>query len=266
MSIVVSVKVRDGIVLGADSTTQIYLKDQQGRVGVAKTYSNAQKLFQISDLKMGVMAYGAGNIGNRSAQGWLRDFSDHVKSLPEKKTESVQKVTAQLLDFLGSEYNAAFNDVPKNKKPLIGAFVGGYSKGKAFPEEWEFQLPEKTEVKQVRPEEAFGASWRGISLPFSRLHMGFDPRIKARLKQLGVNDDIIAKALEGWQCRVAYDAMPVQDAINFAYYILRTTVAFNAFELGPPACGGPLDIAVILPDSGFKWVTERRLSIHEYQE
>lgn len=266
MSIIVSVKVRDGIILGADSTTQIYLKDQQGRVGVAKTYSNARKLFQIGDLKIGVMTYGAGNIGNRSAQGWLRDFSERVKCLPKEEKTSVQKVTVQLLDFLGTEYNTVFKDVPENEKPLIGIFVGGYSKDNAFPEEWEFQLPRKPKVKQVRPQETFGASWRGISLPFSRLHMGFDPRMKDRLKQLGVSEDIIAKALDGWQSSVAYDAMPVQDAINFAYYILRTTVSFNTFELGPPACGGPLDIAVILPDTGFNWVTERQLSIHEYQE
>ena len=58
MSIIVSVKVRDGIVLGADGMSQIYAQDNQGRTGVAQTYKNAKKLFEVSDVRMGIMAGG----------------------------------------------------------------------------------------------------------------------------------------------------------------------------------------------------------------
>jgi len=50
MSIIASVKVNDGIVLAADSTTQLHGVDAQGNVGVVKLYHNARKLFQLGEL------------------------------------------------------------------------------------------------------------------------------------------------------------------------------------------------------------------------
>lgn len=263
MSIVVSVKVRDGIVLGTDSMSQIYMKDDTGRVGVAQTYSNARKLFQVAGLNIGVMSYGAGNIGTRSVQGLLEDFNDVVGEEKEKsgKTPSVKNVTLRLLRFLQDIYNVQLSDVKEAEKPLVGIFLGGYSPHSAFPEEWEFQIPRKPKAVEVRPKESFGASWRGVSLPFTRLHMGFDPRARDKLKELGVDENIIKQAIEPLKSPIAYDAIPLQDAVNFAYHILRTTVDHTTFELGPPSCGGPLDIAIVTKLDGFNWVTERKLTI-----
>jgi hypothetical protein len=47
MSIVVSVKVHDGLVLGAESMTQLWGSDAQGNSGIVKTFEHAQKLFQL---------------------------------------------------------------------------------------------------------------------------------------------------------------------------------------------------------------------------
>ena len=109
MSIVVSVKVRDGIVLGTESMTQIYMRSPDGKMGVAQTYSNAKKLFRVAQLKIGIMTYGAGNVGTRSIQGLLEDFSENVdKNIKQGKAEaydSVEKVTIHLLKFLIKEYS-----------------------------------------------------------------------------------------------------------------------------------------------------------------
>lgn len=258
MSIAVSVKVRDGIVLGTDSMSQIYMKDPQGRIGVAQTYSNAHKLFQIA-LSIGVMTYGAGNIGKRSVQGLLEDFN---REASESTKANVQEVAKALLKFFKDIYEEQLTGVKKEERPLVGVFVGGYSHNSAFPEEWEFQIPQNPKATPVRPKESFGTSWRGVSLPFTRLHMGIDPRIHDRLKELGVDESILRQAREPFKTSVAYDAMPLQDAINFAHHILRTTVDHTTFEIGPPSCGGPLDIAVITRLDGFRWVTERKLTVH----
>jgi hypothetical protein len=58
-----------------------------------------------------------------------------------------------------------------------------------------------------------------------------------------------------------YDGMPVQDAINFAAYILRVTIGFTEFSVGPSACGGPIQLATILPDQGFRWIEEPDLRV-----
>ena len=63
MTIIASVKARDGIVLATDSMSQLIARNQAGQVGIVKTFCNARKLFRIKELQMGTMSYGLGNIG-----------------------------------------------------------------------------------------------------------------------------------------------------------------------------------------------------------
>ena len=68
--------------------------------------------------------------------------------------------------------------------------------------------------------------------------------------------------IENWRMPISYEGMPVQDAINFAVYIIETTIGAATFELGPaPSCGGLLQVAVILPDKGWQWVQQPELTI-----
>ena len=62
MSIVASVTVHDGIVIGADSMSQIMGRDSAGNVGFVQSYQHAQKLYQFSS-RIGVATWGAGNVG-----------------------------------------------------------------------------------------------------------------------------------------------------------------------------------------------------------
>ena len=52
-----------------------------------------------------------------------------------------------------------------------------------------------------------------------------------------------------------YDGMPVQDAINFVKFILKTTIDYVSFEIGPPSCSEPIQTSVI-NEEGFNWVME----------
>ena len=253
MTICASVKVRDGIVLGTDSMAQILGQDQHGNRALIKTYSNARKLFHIRKLHIGVMTYGIGNLGPRSIQGCVREFSSAYSGEPD--AESVVK---ELYEFFSKAYQDEFGDTPG--APL-GFFVAGVTSGQPFPEEWEFLLPRDREARQVRPPDQFGASWRGTDLPFTRLYKGFDPRTVEALKKLGVAEAVIDKAVKGFESTVVYDGMPLQDAINFVVFILQTTLRLAAFELGPASCGGPLQVATILPETGFEWVQEPTLAV-----
>ena len=63
MTIVVTVKINDGIVLAADSATTF--SDQQG--AVVKIYNNANKAFNlVKGLPIGGFTWGAGGIGSAS--------------------------------------------------------------------------------------------------------------------------------------------------------------------------------------------------------
>lgn len=259
MTIVVSVKVRDGLILGTDSMTQISAPTPQGgAITVLKSYSNARKLFQVRDAPIGVMTYGLGNIGNRSIEGLVLDFSRSAG------TGSVEESARGLFDHVKAQYDGVFGEVDPALRPVLGFYVAGYTAGEAFPEEFEFLLPRDAEPFRARDLEAFGASWRGVDSPFTRLYKGFDAYvIPHRLEEKGLAEEDIIAVLEpeGLETQVLFDGMPVQDAINFAVYILDTTIGWTTFQLGAPACGRPLQVATVLADTGFAWVEKPELTI-----
>lgn len=260
MTICASVKVRDGLVLGTDSMSQIYGQVQEnGPVEFLKSYSNANKLFKVKDVSVGVMSYGIGNIGNRSIQGLISDFN-----LPPESSKTVEEITSALSGYFKSAYDAEYSSLPMDQQPGLGFFVAGYSEGAPFPEEWEFVFPADAGPQPVRPRATFGSSWRGIDLPFTRLYMGYDPRLPQMLLDAGVDPaavDQMGPVVQQLQSSVVYDGMPVQDAVNFGAHILRTTISVATFEAGVPSCGGPLQMATILPDGRFEWVAKPELLI-----
>ena len=254
MSIVVSVKVYDGIVLGAYSQAQILGKDAQGNVGVIKTYSNARKLFQLGKFPMGVVVYGAANIEKRSIENLLHEFNEKIL----KKEQSVREATNQLFSFFSAKHQQAFGGSPPAEQPILGALVAGYSKEQDLPEEWEFMLPRDSQPKEVRPIDQFGASWRGITLPFNRLYLGLDHRIVDKLEKLGVSPEILSQIKGGIPTPIIFDSMPLQDALDFAKFIMNVTINIAKVEPGSESCGGPLDLAVIKHE-GFNWVEQKPL-------
>lgn len=62
---------------------------------------------------------------------------------------------------------------------------------------------------------------------------------------------------------IVFDGMPVQDAVNFAAFIVRTTIGMATFEAGSPTCGGPLQVATIFQETGFEWVLEPAIAVFE---
>lgn len=258
MTIVASVKVRDGLILGTDSMTQISMDSETGPE-VLKSYSNARKLFQIND-RTAVATYGLGNIGNRSIEGIVLDFC-HT---PAADGGSVAEIAASLFAFVRDQYDDLYGVVEENVRQPVGFYVAGYSVGKPFPEEYEFLLPRDAEPFAARPADVFGASWRGIDAPFTRLYKGFDPYvIPPRMQEKGMTDETIGEVLAGagLETWVIFDGMPVQDAVNFAVYILDTTIGWATFQVGAPTCGRPLQVGTILPESGFAWISRPKLEV-----
>ncbi len=266
MTIVAAVKSRDCLVLGTDSMTQVIgalgppAQTPPGTPskppeapGFLKGYSNATKLFQVANLPIGVATWGAGNIGSLSIGGLVSDYQPLAEA-------TVQAVAEGLGESIQTAYNANFGSLPKDKMPALGFFVGGYSNKQPLAELWEIRFPGPT-ISQVRGQQDFGANWRGIELPFSRLHFGADPRIEQVLTQAGVAQPVIQKVMRSFESPVIFDSMPIQDAVGFAEHILKTTIAFTTYEVGYPTCGEPTQVAVIMRRKGFTWVDEPRFHV-----
>jgi hypothetical protein len=50
--------------------------------------------------------------------------------------------------------------------------------------------------------------------------------------------------------------MPLQDAIEYANYMLNVTIGRYRFVLGPELCGGQIEIAAITPRE-FNWISQK---------
>lgn len=254
MTIVAAVKTRDTLVLGTDSVTTVVGPGQDGQVNYMKSYSNVTKLFPLDDCPLGLATWGIGNIGPRSMTGLITDFEDTLNGCPK----TMEDAAKSLATFISVLYNQAFQSVEESKRPILGFFVGGYSNKQPLAELWEVRFP-GANVNIVRGQGDFGANWRGIELPFTRLHKGFDPRIGDKLAAAGVPQQTIQSALQGFESPVVFDSMPNQVAVEFCRYVLRTTIDFAAFEVGVPSCGEPLQTCILNRKEGFIWVDELKL-------
>ncbi len=254
MTIVASVKVYDGIILGADSATQVFGKLPDGKMAILKTYQNAIKLFQFQDLPIGILTYGAGNVEEKSISTLLREFSNTHKY--NKDDYQIKDIVKSLLDYFRKIYLDKYKDLKRDDNPTLGMVVAGYSQAASLGEEWEFSIPKDEEPKRLREANIFGASWRGIMLPFTRIYKGFDPRIRTDLANAGVSPELIESVFSKYSAPIAFNGMPVKDAIDFVRFILKTTIWMSSFEIGRPTCSEPICIAVITPDKGFKYEDE----------
>lgn len=52
-------------------------------------------------------------------------------------------------------------------------------------------------------------------------------------------------------------AMPIQDAIDLADFLVTLTKMFSRFSPGAPSVGGPTEIAAITKHEGFKWIKRK---------
>ena len=243
--------------------TQIYANTPEHGQQLIKAYEHARKLFQIATLPVGVLTFGAGNIGNRSVESFLGEFNtDYATEI--KPTDSIETVARRLHDFILGPYEEAHAQTPAASRPVMGFCVCGYfdDPHQHLGSGWEFQFPSIVEPQLMLPDQELGASWRGVSIPFSRLFFGLDPRMVSVLLEQGVSKEVIQKVQsivsETLVTRVTFDGMPVQEAIQFCRFIIETTIGWARYEIGQPSCGGPVHLAVITKSKGFQWLNEHK--------
>ena len=270
MSIVVCIKVGEGLVLAADSVTTLQAVNPEGVASVLNTYEYARKLSHIGDLPVGALTWGAELIGNRNIESLLSEYEKTELSVRyDKETRKfsekyeLQKIADQVFRFMKKRYDEAYGAKPKHQKPVIGLLIAGYSDGAFFPEEYRFEFPKDDSVQRIRPDRAekpvYGAIWHGQTDAIVRLYKGYDPRLRQALVEKGIDKKIIdelPKDLVGLEWKVMYDGMPLQEAIDLAEYLIKVVIGSYRFPLGPPTCGGHIDIAVIT-HQGFNWVRRK---------
>jgi len=269
MSIVICIKVGEGLVLAADSTATIQAVSREGDVGILNTYEYARKLSHIGDLPIGALTWGIELIGNRNIESLLSEYESIVLSsryneeTKKCKSYELRDIVDEIFKFLKDRYDQAYGAGPQEQKPVIGMLIAGYSHNQFFPEEYRFVFPNYKAPERIRPnindKPVYGASWHGQIDAIQRLYRGYDPGLRKILIDKGVDTKIVEelpKDLVRLEWQIIYDGMPLQDAIDLAEYLIKVVIGRYRFLPGPPTCGGNIDIAVITY-KGFSWVRRK---------
>jgi hypothetical protein len=267
MTIVVTVKVTDGMVLAADSAASFF---GVGRSSV-KIYNNANKIFNsVIGQPIGAMVYGVGSIGSSS----IETLSKDLRTLFRKSVQgqayyldlaagyTIENVTRLARQFFEGHYRAEYPTGLQDYS--MGYRVCGYNVGAALPEIWEFRIYNNTVTGpyQIQAQQEFGLRWAGENEPLDRLLLGRTSVLEAILINAGIsptdasdiaNRQVIAAA----SAPLALPAMPIQDAIDVARFLVDTAAKFARYGMRPETIGGPTEIASITKHEGFKWVERK---------
>jgi hypothetical protein len=267
VTIAISMKVNDGIVLAADSASAIIEKNPSGALSVVNIYNNANKIFNLIKGKpVGLIAWGSGSIGNSSISTLTKDFRELIK---EKKIGSIENnsytIKKMALEFKKFIYDENYLKEFKSwdEKPDMGFMIVGYSTNSHFSEEWKLDIQngECEDPYIVREKNQIGITWNGEPEAICRLYLGHSTALSDILEMTGLNNSKITEILDICQERLVAPmvtpAMPIQDAIELAEFLVDTTTQFSRFIPGASTVGGPTEIAAITKHEGFKWIKRK---------
>jgi hypothetical protein len=257
MSLAVVIKGPEGLVFAADS--RVSLTAQRGEQTFNVNYDNATKLLTFEKQShIAAVTYGAAVIGSRTAHSFLPEFEVEVKD----GRLSVEEFCTRLKQFFKERWEA---DMPKGYNgPEMTFIVGGYDEGEPYGKVFLFSIPRKKDIEPRNPGPSnFGMTWGGQLELASRMMHGFDPAVPEILrKALELNDDQVNKlkeSLKQLQFPIPYQVLPLQDSINLAISMLRSTITFQSLGAGTRGVGGPLEVAVITRVKGFQYIQKKEL-------
>ncbi len=283
MTIAISLKVNDGLVLAADSASTIIQYTEQGApANVVNVYNHANKITNlVKGWPIGVVTWGAGSIGPASISTLLKDLRGRLTPGDpaaqgdwklDKASYSIEQVATLLRRFMYEEkYQSAFGDWPSETQPILGFIVAGHAPGDSLADEYQVLIAngECDAPQPLRLHEDAGVTWNGEPEAITRLLLGFGTELPAVLvDQLGVPSDQMPSVMEilrgALERPFVHAAMPIQDAIDLAEFLVDLTIKVSRFAPGAPTVGGEIEIAAITTHEGFKWVRRKHYFSSEF--
>jgi hypothetical protein len=225
---------------------------------------SSQKVFSLGD-KFGIATYGDAFIGTRTISGLMDEF---LASLGDDTPAEVEGLTERLAGFFRDRFTT---DAPAEllewceEHPgwfRLGFLVAGYD-ADGVGCLYEAGVPGE-EVSAVgdpdRPitTAAIGACWRGQTDVVRRLMKGVD---WDAFLELGYDFPPELHEPIGELEYVIHFPVTMQDAVDYATFIIRTTIDMQRFSdgifgrpEGVPGCGGPVRVLSVTRD-GTEWVS-----------
>lgn len=239
MSLVMTVYVREGLVMAADSrltlNIPITLQNGTNQLLSITTSDSAKKLF-LAPNNVGIATCGVADIGGVPVAGFVESFI-------------VEKLKGNQLDAVAvtNELKIYFQNI--SVQPGTVFQIAGYIMGASGLEQAVFQIDPAsgTPVRLNIPSQQ-GASWNGeidvLQRLYNDVHLAQPNQPPVQLPCFGV----------------PFQFFTLQDAIDFAVSGIKSTIETLRFQQREKTVGGAIDVLIIQPDSS-KWISQKNLLV-----
>ena len=267
MTICVAIKVRDCLVFAADSATSLVETASDGSSRVANIWNHGTKVFNLhKGLPIAAMTAGLAHFGPVSVSNLAKDLRQQLtgnQTALDPDAYTVEAVATKADDFFFQSYGQ--QQSPPANPHVFEVWIGGFGSADTHGEIWKLTIRDgvRENLQQlVRAEDDDTVLWGGQKRAIARLILGIDPDARSLLVTRGIDGgeiDVVAKQM---LTPLVHPAMPVQDAIDLADFLVDVTKRYLAFLPGANVVGGDTDIATVTRHEGFKWIRRK----HYYPE
>lgn len=241
MSLVITVYVPEGIIMASDSRQSITIagKRPDGEDFKAETVNSdaVMKTFLLEEQQVGVS-----NFGQDLLEGV--PMASHIKRLIEEELVAADDVTNIAKKLVG-HFRRSFPEAD------AGFHVAGYKKeGKmSVPYVYHCHVGRNVvERRNAKPNGSilYGATWSGQIDIITSI-------VNPVVVKAGKAKDRVIRA----PAPIIWDAMTLQDAIDFSTYAIRTTIDTMRFQARPKNVGGAIDVLLVTADSKPRWIQKK---------
>lgn len=240
MSFICSVYVPEAIVMASDSRQSVNItrKNKEGKeeAPIQTTSSDSvNKTFLLEEQGVGISFAGETMLGGVTTESHIKRF------LEEKvvKSDDVVTIADKILNYFKKIFPKANTSI----------HVCGFKKEGKVSVPYVFTIHvgrNEKQRKNLQPNKkiTYGVAWSGEGDIIARLLIAPLPR----KDKPGVIPPV----------PVMYPAMTPQDAVNFASYLIRTTIETMRFQARPKSVGGPIDVLLLTPEGG-QWIQKKEV-------
>lgn len=239
MSLIITVHVREGIVMASDSRLSLNNQQQSGpnqTIHLSVSQSDSTYKTFKTEAGVGISTAGAADISGIPIGGYIESFINDVVN-PNKL--EVDKVAEELLKYF----------VALNPKLQTIFHVAGYRKEnqKFVQHVWKVTVALNRNQRMNINDQ--GAVWDGESDILVRLIQPL-----AQLNPQGQIQQVLPISPIQWSF------FTLQDAIDFAVFAIKSTIEALRFQTRPKTVGGAIDVLVIKPSS-TTWIQRKELKV-----
>lgn len=225
-------------------------------------FDHANKLLSFSSphTHVGAVTFGQAIIGMTQPRTPASYIPEFEASLPSQRL-SVQEFARTLSLFFLQQWQAQM--LAAYTGPDMLFMVGGFDEGAAYGRVFKFGIPSAPIPIEQNPDPQFGVIWGGQQEIVDRLIMGYDPNlpvIVAEALELDPEETAALKQrLAALQLPLPIGFYGLQDCVDLAILMIRTTIAVQQLTVTLRGVGGPIDVATITRQGGLTFVQRKQI-------